>query len=532
MRGATVPLVAATVLACLSCGGSSAGSENAQDDAGTGGEVAVEDAAADEARDVVDTEDVVDAGDAAEDAGAVDAWPEFLGDGMVLDAAGWEASEYVVLPPASGCGDGVLDPGEECDDYNRLDGDGCDWLCRLGDGEPSPAPDPEATDYVPSGELVTVSASPGPGGMERLPLVWTGSEFATAWFQPPEGDGDIGFLRFRRFDSAGRPIDVEWRLPSVSAYGGLEVAWTGSGFGLFFVDGMTGLWYLRLDATGKPMGGPVLIEGDVRARAPAADFAPDGTLVVAWMHDSGTGIWSACSLDEPAALTRVRRVTIDGGTPGPVFTVDETGRGFPDVAAGDGGFGVTVSVQAGPGEGYCAFRFLRLDETLEHVVGSGVLGGFVWGDVKWIAADSRYVTAWSGDAEGSPATESEFRVAFFEPDGTLAGPPIRNSGGGPGWATDTPVRVAAGDGGLALVTRFTGHDDERLSFLRTDRRGVAISPLRDLVEADPGGRPAHFGSYNTVWTDGGFAVLFAGAWAGSGEPGGERLYLQHFVRAE
>ncbi|MBI5502497.1 MAG: hypothetical protein HY907_19795 [Deltaproteobacteria bacterium] len=535
MRRATVPAVAATVLACLSCGGSSAGSGNAQDDAGTGGDIVIEDAAADEAPDNVDAEVGGEVGDGAEDGSGGDAWPEFLGDGAVLDAAGWEASEYVVLPPGSGCGDGVLDPGEQCDDWNRLDGDGCDWLCRLGDGEPPPAPDPDASDYVPSGELVTVSASPGPAGMERLPLAWTGSEFATAWFQRPERDGDIGFLRFRRFDSAGRPIDAEWRLPSVGDYGGLEVVWTGTGFGLFFVDGLTGLWYLRLDAAGKPIGGPVLIEGDVRARAPAADLAPDGTFVVAWMHDSGSGDgWSTCTPDGSPDLTRVRRVTIAGATPGPVFTVDETGQGFPDIAAGEDGFGMAVSVQVGHEEGFCSFRFLRLDDTLEHAAGSGVLGGYVWGDVKWIAADSRYVTAWAGEADESIGMESELRVAFFEPDGTLAGPPIRNSEGWPGWLTHRPVRVGAGDGGLALVTAFSGYSDERLSFLRTDRNGVAISPLRDLIEADPDGRPAHFGSYNTVWTDGGFAVLFVGAWPGSGVPpgGGDWLYLQHFVRAE
>jgi cysteine-rich repeat protein len=31
------------------------------------------------------------------------------------------------------CGDGVYDPGEECDDGNREDGDGCSSLCRLED---------------------------------------------------------------------------------------------------------------------------------------------------------------------------------------------------------------------------------------------------------------------------------------------------------------------------------------------------------------------------------------------------------------
>ena len=35
------------------------------------------------------------------------------------------------------CGNGVLDLGEECDDRNRLDGDGCSQYCRLECAEPA-----------------------------------------------------------------------------------------------------------------------------------------------------------------------------------------------------------------------------------------------------------------------------------------------------------------------------------------------------------------------------------------------------------
>jgi cysteine-rich repeat protein len=39
--------------------------------------------------------------------------------------------------PTPGCGDGQLDPDEECDDGNRVNADGCDWLCfvqKCGNG--------------------------------------------------------------------------------------------------------------------------------------------------------------------------------------------------------------------------------------------------------------------------------------------------------------------------------------------------------------------------------------------------------------
>jgi len=40
------------------------------------------------------------------------------------------------------CGDGILDPGEECDDNNNVDGDGCSAICEIepfcGDGNLDP----------------------------------------------------------------------------------------------------------------------------------------------------------------------------------------------------------------------------------------------------------------------------------------------------------------------------------------------------------------------------------------------------------
>ena len=520
MRRGLIALLVPCVLFSFACGGGAAMNGDSQGDADDGG-----------ARDDMAVEDVPDAEVLSEDAPDEDATAEdgfdALGDGFVLDAAGWEGSEYIVLPPESGCGDGILDPGEECDDWNRLNSDGCDWLCHLGDGDPAPEPDPEASDYLPSGEPVPLPGAFSPGSeAERIPLAWTGSEFATAWFQPPEVEGELGLIRFWRFDATGRRIDAEWRMPSISNYGGLEVAWTGSGYGLFFADPSTGLWYLRLDAAGKPIGYPVLIEGDTRARAPTADLAPDGTFVVAWMHDSGTAPgWSACSRDSVPDITRVRRVTIAGDTPGPVITVDEMGQGFPDIAAGDAGFGLVLSVQveADPPDDGCAFRFVRLDDTLEHAVQSGVLGGHMWGDITWLAAESKWVTAWAMYGDAADTTDGEIRVAFFDSDGTLAGPPVRNLAAGVDHYLDRPIRVAAGDGGLSLLTSWGAAS--HLSFFRTDRHGVAISPLRD-ISVPSSISFLHFGSYNAVWTDGGFAVLFE-----EGVPD-QQLYLQYFARAE
>src|SRR4051812_39158825 len=35
------------------------------------------------------------------------------------------------ISPPELCGNGVLDPGEECDDYNKTAGDGCTAICQI-----------------------------------------------------------------------------------------------------------------------------------------------------------------------------------------------------------------------------------------------------------------------------------------------------------------------------------------------------------------------------------------------------------------
>lgn len=44
------------------------------------------------------------------------------------DAWRWPDSDIEDPHQVPTCGDGVIDEGEQCDDHNRLNGDGCDWL--------------------------------------------------------------------------------------------------------------------------------------------------------------------------------------------------------------------------------------------------------------------------------------------------------------------------------------------------------------------------------------------------------------------
>ncbi|MCY1059884.1 DUF4215 domain-containing protein [Nannocystis sp. SCPEA4] len=63
-------------------------------------------------------------------------------DGNAMDGDGCESD--CTTTPGEKCGDGNQDPDEDCDDGNNIDGDGCEGNCRLpvtmecGDGELSP----------------------------------------------------------------------------------------------------------------------------------------------------------------------------------------------------------------------------------------------------------------------------------------------------------------------------------------------------------------------------------------------------------
>ncbi len=52
-------------------------------------------------------------------------------DGNNVDGDGCSSTCQIEVGPAPYCGDGDLDPGEECDDSNAEDGDGCSALCVI-----------------------------------------------------------------------------------------------------------------------------------------------------------------------------------------------------------------------------------------------------------------------------------------------------------------------------------------------------------------------------------------------------------------
>jgi cysteine-rich repeat protein len=61
---------------------------------------------------------------------------------LVVDGASGSAGKYELtlkLTTGSFCGDGKVDPGEACDDINKVDGDGCSPSCKAVNGDPAAA---------------------------------------------------------------------------------------------------------------------------------------------------------------------------------------------------------------------------------------------------------------------------------------------------------------------------------------------------------------------------------------------------------
>jgi len=76
------------------------------------------------------------------------------GDPAIPTNNGAESTDLVASEPCSisECGDGVVSPGESCDDGNTLDGDGCDAACMIE------VPEPGAWLLLLTGALVLLGA--------------------------------------------------------------------------------------------------------------------------------------------------------------------------------------------------------------------------------------------------------------------------------------------------------------------------------------------------------------------------------------
>ena len=415
-------------------------------------------------------------GDHAESAEGSDAAPPDAGD------AGTDGSSADAEPPPAApphCGDGVLDPDEECDDGNRLDGDDCDWLCRLGPGEPvDDTPDPSVGDLEL--DLSWISVVPSLPAAEvsytrSLALLWTGSAYATVWnahWRDPDGVR-WDDAQFRLFDRLGRPGVPDWTYHYPDrVFTSLDLAWSGRFFGLVWrtengEDPERMLSAMILDAVGKPLVGPfTLIEdpgcGDAtvtwdgeafaavwvleHGESPGigiARFDELGSIVVVLPSvyerppDMGLTAWSASS---PAA-------TVTAFIEQPLGGTGSDGRRLRWLVTGSGGRPLRPPAELGPND-----------------VGPAAIA---WGE--------RHFAIVFG-AGTSPYDTRGFHLALLDADGFLVGPPRRvldHSNYG-------DVALAWGAGGWAIAYEDWDH---AVHLLRTDAAGTLISAE---ATADPG----------------------------------------------
>ena len=210
-----------------------------------------------------------------------------------------ETGPPIFDPPEAECGNGYLDPGEQCDDANLTDGDGCDSLCQIPCGMlwetsiPSPA-----VDVLPT----VVDMAVGADGT----IVVAGLTDA----QTSEIDND---LWMGAWSSAGEPLwsgsyDVIEGLDDAPA--AVAVAPDGAVYlsaTLQATEG-TDIWVGRFDETGTQVwsatfDSPIVGSNDV---ASGMAITPTGNPLVAGkmrIADGDTDLWIAeLSPDDGAEL--------------------------------------------------------------------------------------------------------------------------------------------------------------------------------------------------------------------------------------
>jgi len=376
--------------------------------------------------------------------------PDAVTDGAPLevpdarDVPEWDAGDVPDVVPT--CGNGALDPGEECDDGNRLDGDGCDWTCRLGDGEPPGPPDESAPTVRSEGDPAPLEGDwgrPYPADCSRVPFFWTDDSYSIVWSAAAGG-------RFTRFDRAGHRVGVEWTLPHSDEF---DAAWSGTGFGLVWC-GLDTIWMQILGRDGKPEGAPVLL-----ASHPTEECL---SIAVAWDGD-GYGVFSAW---DPTGLRFLRTDPLAA-----VVVEDALVR-----VAGEY-HSQCVSAAAGGGTALAAVSAdhpdlaNRTEVTVVDTGGTPVRVGSVIASYSGGPPQAR----WDGDQYGvltfgTDGDGESVYLARMSPSGDLLGPPSR-------LIEDTGVRdlaLAAGPG-WAAASHHVGVSS--LTLTRADRSGRVVQRL-------------------------------------------------------
>lgn len=202
-------------------------------------------------------------------------------------------------PPEAECGNGYLEPGEQCDDANLTDGDGCDSLCQVPCGMlweatiPSPALDvmPTVVDLAvgPGGEIVVAGLTDALTS-ETNNDIWLGAWSSTG---EPLWSGSYGLIE---------GLDDSPSAVTVAPDGAIYLVAT-----LQAMDG-TDVWVGRFDMTGTEVWSAVFDSPIVGSKDVGTGVAvtPSGNPLVAGhmrVGDGDSDLWLAeLSPDDGAEL--------------------------------------------------------------------------------------------------------------------------------------------------------------------------------------------------------------------------------------
>jgi cysteine-rich repeat protein len=185
----------------------------------------------------------------------------------VLDSSGATFSvEY--------CGNGIVDPGEECDDDNELDGDACSARCtNVFEIEWTISHDGPASDYDAASAVVTDDA-------DNIYVLGRATEVSgDVWLQQYAPDGSAGWsFGWDGPDSlSDRGIDLAWVGSDLAIVGASGSALSATDMLIMLVDPRTQsvVWSQTLDGPGS---GPETFDDYDVGIAVATD--PDGNIVV------------------------------------------------------------------------------------------------------------------------------------------------------------------------------------------------------------------------------------------------------------
>jgi cysteine-rich repeat protein len=400
------------------------------------------------------------------------------------DADAAEEDHTELSPPDDiRCGNGMIEPGEDCDDGNRLNHDACDWQCRWGEGEDPPVlpPDPDvgrAEPDLPPTPLDLDVAYPDyvawAGGGQRLPLTNDGSAYATVWPHPESADVGAPLNgTFIRFDATGRRLDATWtyRLSS-DLYAGVlpvprvDLAWTGTRYGLLWAGTETwpspddpGVSFMALDADGKPIGDPVVV---------STNGNDSDRLGIAWDGVGFAVVGDSFARDDLPSILCGLRLGLDGNWRDSERTLISPYDGDgPNALASSEDLYVAVWLGGGEtGEWTIRYGLMSADGRALGTTSLGPPSGWAGlaPDVAW--SGEEFGIAWPG---GGPDVEaSVLYFARLSRTGRLLGPPVPVFSSPSG--ADPEMEIAFGNGTYAIG--WFGPDGAHL--VRLDRNGTFV----------------------------------------------------------